>query len=86
MGRRVIGATLAVLGALVVLFEPVGAATEAAKPCPILTICRQVSANSWWGLIRWPAGWDKLFVPMLISGVALVLTGIVLLIRARRFT
>jgi hypothetical protein len=37
-------------------------------------------------LIHYPPGWDKLFLPMLIIGVALVVTGIVLLIRARRLT
>lgn len=34
--------------------------------------------------ISWPGGWDKLFLPMLIIGVALVVTGIVLVIKARR--
>jgi uncharacterized membrane protein len=34
--------------------------------------------------INWPAGWERLFLPMLIIGVALVVTGIVLLIKAGR--
>ena len=35
-------------------------------------------------MINWPPGWDRLAVPLLIIGVALVVTGIVLLIKARR--
>jgi hypothetical protein len=35
-------------------------------------------------LIHYPPGWDKLLFPMLIIGVALVVTGIVLLVRVRR--
>jgi len=82
MRRRLIGAAPIVIGVLIMLFEPVGRATEAARTCPPLTICRQVIANSWWGLIHWPAGWDTLFLPLLIFGLALVLIGIVLQIKA----
>jgi hypothetical protein len=86
MWRRVIGATLTILGVLILLFEPVGATGYCAdfiEDNPAAG-CHKVSANSWWGLINWPAGWDKLFLPMLIIGVVLVVTGVVLLIRARR--
>jgi hypothetical protein len=80
MRRRVIGAALTILGVLVLLFEPIGATGYCADPGG----CHKVSADSWWYLVQWPAGWDKLFFPLLIIGVALVLTGIVLLIMPRR--
>jgi len=84
MRRRVIGVTLTILGVLMLLFEPVGATGYCADFTDRAGVCRKVSANSWWGLINWPAGWDALFLPMLIIGVALVVTGIVLLVKARR--
>jgi len=80
MRRRVIGATLTIVGVLVLLFEPVGATGYCADPGGG---CHKVSADSWWGLIHWPAGWDTLFLPMLIIGVALVAIGVVLLIKPR---
>ncbi len=79
MRRRVIGATLTVLGVLVLLFEPVEGAMRCAGGC------REQGASSWWGLVDYPAGWgDKLAWPMLIIGVALVVTGIVLLLKPGR--
>ena len=80
MRRRVIGAALTILGVLVVLFEPVGGVVG----CPDPGVCREQDASDWWGLVDWPAGWDKLAVPMLIIGVALAVTGVVLLIKPRR--
>jgi hypothetical protein len=80
MRRRVIGAALTVLGVLVLLFEPVGGVVG----CPNPGFCREQGAFDWLGLINWPAGWDTLFLPMLITGVALVVTRIVLLIKPRR--
>ena len=80
MRRRVLGAALTVVGVLVLLFEPVGSTGYCANPGG----CQKVSADSWWYLVHWPAGWDKLFLPLLIIGVALVVTGVVLLVKRRR--
>ncbi len=86
MRPGVIGATLTILGVLILLFEPVGATGGCADFIGDNATggCRKFSANSWWGLIHWPPGWDTLFLPMLIIGAALVVTGIVLLIKAKR--
>jgi len=78
---RVTGAALTILGVLIMLFAPVGATGGCAD---LGGGCREFSANSWWGLIHWPAGWDTLFLPMLIIGVALVVTGVVLQIKPGR--
>jgi len=82
MRRRVIGATLTILGVLMVLFEPVVGVTS----CPDPGFCHEQGASDWWGLISYPPGWDTLAVPMLIIGVALVVTGIVLMLKRRRLT
>ena len=82
MRRRVTGVTLTILGVLILLFEPVGATGYCIDPGG----CHEVSADSWWYLVHWPAGWDKFFLPLLIIGVALVVTGLVLLIRTRGST
>ncbi|MDR2988122.1 MAG: hypothetical protein LBV34_25135 [Nocardiopsaceae bacterium] len=75
-----IGATLVILGVLSVLFAPVLTVVG----CPNPGFCREQGASDWWGLINYPPGWGKLFFPMLIIGVAFVVTGIVLLIRSIR--
>ena len=80
MRQRVIGAALTILGVLALLFAPVGGVVG----CPDPGVCRAQGASDWWGLVDWPAGWDKFAVPMLIIGVALVVTGVVLLIKPRR--
>jgi uncharacterized membrane protein HdeD (DUF308 family) len=80
MRRRVIGVTLTILGVLALLFAPVGATTSCVNPGG----CREQGSSSWWGLIDWPPGWDKLALPILIIGVALVVTGVVFLVKARR--
>jgi len=50
-------------------------------------ICRcHTVINALAVLINWPAGWERLFLPMLIICVALVMTGIVLLIKPKRST
>ena len=86
MRRRVIGATLTTLGVLMLLIEPVAGVGG----CPLFIEgkatggCR-VYSTDWWGLIHWSPWWaHKLAFPMLIIGVALVVTGVVLLIKARR--
>ena len=88
MRRRVIGGTLTMLGVLLVLFEPVIVVTMCAdcvagahgSTCG----CHEQGASDWWGLINYPPRWDKLAVPMLIIGIAFVVTGIVVLIKPRR--
>jgi len=82
--RRVIGATLMIVGVLMLLFAPLPngyvlcAGASGAWRCPDYR-------TSFWDSIHWPRGWaDKLTLPMRIIGVALVLTGTVLRIRARR--
>jgi hypothetical protein len=80
MRRRVTGATLTILGVLVLLFEPVGGVAS----CPDPGFCSEQTYRLFF-LISWPAGWwDRLALPQLIIGVALVVTGIVLRIKARR--
>ena len=87
MRRRVIGATLTIVGAFTVIFVPVvgigGCADCVAGANNLSCGCHDYGSYDWWGLIHYPPGWDKLFLPMLIIGVALVVSGIVLLIRAR---
>jgi len=80
MRRRVIGATLTILGVLILLFEPVGGVAG----CPNPGVCHHQTYRLFF-LISWPAGWwDSLAIPQLIIGVALVVTGIVLRIKASR--
>ena len=90
MRRRVIGALLTIFGVLSVVFTPVvgvgGCATCVALARNPSCGCHDYGSYDWWGLIHYPPGWDKLFLPMLIIGVLLVVTGIVLMVRARRFT
>jgi hypothetical protein len=81
MRRRVIGATLTILGVLILFFEPVGGVTGCAAPTGG---CYQRTYRLFF-LISWPAGWwDRLALLQLIISAALVVTGIVLLIKARR--
>ncbi|HKR72093.1 MAG TPA: hypothetical protein VJT16_24890 [Streptosporangiaceae bacterium] len=87
MRRRVIGAALTVVGVLMVLFVPVGGVVGcvdcvAGAQDPRCG-CHDYGAYDWWGLIHYPPGWDKLVFPMLVIGVALVATGIVLLVKRR---
>jgi len=88
MRRRGIGAALTIVGVLAVVFVPVvgvGGCADCIEGAhdPICG-CHDYGSYSLWGLIHYPPGWDKLALPMLIIGVALVVTGIVLLIKARR--
>ena len=84
MRRRVIGAALTLLGLLVLLFAPV----HMVQGCVYSFdsgVCGVQGASSLWGLVDYPAGWRlTLALVMWIIGVALVVTGIVLLVRARR--
>ena len=80
MRRRVIAAALMIVGVLVLLFEPVGGVSS----CPNPGYCSSQTYRFFF-LIGWPAGWwDRLALPQLIIGVTLLVTGIVLLVRARR--
>jgi hypothetical protein len=63
MRRRLIGATLTIVGVLSVLLAPTWGVT---------------------GCADCVSRYDNLFLPMLIIGGALLVTGIVLLVRARR--
>jgi len=81
MPRRFIGTTLTIVGVLILLFEPVGGVSS----CPDPGYCSDQTYRLFF-LISWPAGWwDGLALPQLIIGVALLVTGVVLLVKARRF-
>ena len=82
MRRRLIGATLTIVGALILLFGPV----RPTGYCPTDVECsnNKFSATSWWGLINYPPRWDRLFFPMFIIGVTLVVTGIVVMVKRSR--
>jgi sugar phosphate permease len=75
------GVTISILGILILLFEPVGAAGSCSD---FGGGCSNLSANSWWGFIHWPAGWDEFFLPMMMIGIALIVAGVLTLIKARR--
>jgi ABC-type spermidine/putrescine transport system permease subunit II len=86
MRRRVIGAALTILGVLVLLFLPIAGVGGCSLGIEGSDAggCYGYSTD-WWGLIRWSQGWaHNLTLPMLITGVALVVTGIVLLVKPRR--
>ncbi len=72
MRPRVIGATMTILGVSSVLFAP-----EQVDYSVLAGL--SYGSYSFWELIQWPPGWSWAFLPMLIIGVALVLTGIVLM-------
>jgi uncharacterized membrane protein len=86
MRRWVIGAALIVLGVLVLLFKPAHRVIGCADNFVTGSAgCRDQGGSSLWGWVDYRPGWDSMLaVPMFIIGVVLVLTGIVLLIRARR--
>ena len=73
-----IGATLTILGVLIVFFAPVPVEAGGCDGG-----CHNYGSTSLTGWIHWPPGWYNLSLPMLIIGVALVVTGIVLLIKAK---
>jgi len=77
--RRLIGAAVTTVGVLAVVFAPlhVDAVSESSGP---------FGSYSRWDLIYWPPGWYWVHLPMLIIGVVLVVTGMVLLGRARRLS
>jgi hypothetical protein len=85
MRRRVIAATPTILGVLVLLFGPVHVVQRCVYSVDA-GVCGGHGASSWWGLVDYPEGWEWFALPMLIIGVALVVTGIVLMVRARRFS
>jgi len=89
MQRRLIGAGLTIVGVLTVIFVPVvgvGGCADCVPGAQDPTCgCHDYGSYDWWGLIHYPPGWNKLLFPMLIIGFALVVTGIVLMLRAKRF-
>jgi len=89
MRRRVIGAALMAVGVLAVLLAPGGGVTQCVDCVSDFDdpICGcHTFTNSLVVPITWTGNWDVLFLPTLIIGVALVVTGIVFLVRARRFS
>ena len=86
MRRRVVGAVLTVVGILVLLFRP----TTGVSSCTDSFVtgsagCRDQGGSSLWGWIGYPPGWHStLALPMFIIGVALVVTGVVLLVKRGR--
>jgi len=77
MRRRVIGAALIIVGVMTVLLAP-----EHSDACGD---CSNYGSSSLWNLMHWPQGWLWAFLPMVIIGVALVVSGIVLIGRVREF-
>jgi hypothetical protein len=71
MRPRVVGAALTILGVLAVIFAP--------EQLDSVRVGLSYGSYSLWQLIQWPPGWSWAFLPMLIIGVMLVLTGIVLM-------
>jgi hypothetical protein len=87
MRRRVIGATLTIVGLLAVAFAPAGGVTQCVDCIRDFDdpICGcHTFTNSLAVPLTWSGYWDKLFFPMAIVGLALAVTGIILLIKARR--
>ncbi|MGN6676439.1 MAG: hypothetical protein ACTHKL_01485 [Streptosporangiaceae bacterium] len=88
MRRRVVGAALTIVGVLAVVFVPVvgvgGCADCVAGAQDPSCGCHDYGSYDWWGLIHYPPGWDKLLLPMLVIGVAFVVTGFVLLVKRSR--
>jgi hypothetical protein len=82
MRRRVVGAALTVVGVLVLLFEPVAVVQHCVYSFDA-GVCSE-GTSSRWGLVTWPGRWDTLFLPMLVIGIALGLTGVVLLVKRSR--
>ena len=76
--RRLLGAAVTTVGVFTVLFAPAHQI--------ICGDCPNYGSYSFWEFIQWPAGWSWAFLPMLIIGVTLVLSGMVLMNKARRFS
>jgi drug/metabolite transporter (DMT)-like permease len=88
MRRRVVGAALTVVGILMVLFAPAWGVTS----CPSCIAINdpacgcQKFTDSLVVPMRWSGDWAKLFFPMAVIGVALVVTGVVLVVKRSRST
>jgi hypothetical protein len=76
--RRLLGAAVATVGVVAVLFAPAYQIT--------CGDCTDLGSYSFWQLIRWPAGWTWAYLPMLIIGVVLVVSGMLLMSKARPFS
>ena len=85
--RRVIGGTVTILGVLAVLFAPAWGVTGCAECvegydgplCGCHTFTNSLAVP-----ITWSGDWSTLFLPTAMVGLALAVTGIILLIKARR--
>ena len=87
MRRRVVGAALTVVGVLMLLFMPAGGVTQCADCFKDFddAICGcHTFTNSLVVPLTWRGDWDKLGWPMALIGVALVVAGVVLLVKRRR--
>ena len=87
MRRLATGAALTIVGVLAILFAPAGGVGQCVDCIRDFDnpICGcHTFTNSLAIPITWTGYWDKLFFPMAIPGLALTVTGIVLLVRGRR--
>ena len=83
MRRRVVGAALTVVGVLMLLFAPVRVIQGCVYSVDAGTCGVEKGSSSVWGWVDYPAGWFQPLVwPMAFVGVALVVTGVVLLLKS----
>lgn len=81
MRGRLMGATLLMLGMLVLLVAPIRGVAGCAD---FGGGCRSYGWYSWRSLVHWPSWGNKLLVPMAVVSVGLFTIGIVLLMKSRR--
>jgi len=83
MRRRVVGAALTVVGVLMLLFAPVRVIEGCVYSYDVGSCNVDKGSSSVWGWVDYPAGWFQPLVwPMAFIGVALVVTGVVLLLKS----
>ena len=88
MRRRVVGAALTVVGVLMLLFMPTGGVEQCLdcfEETSTTHICGcQTFTNSLVVPLTWRGNWDKLGWVIGVVGIALVVTGLVLLVKRTR--
>jgi hypothetical protein len=84
MQRQVVGAALTVVGSLILLLAPVHVVQGCVYSVDAGVCGVEQGSSSMWGWVDYPAGWYWAILPMAFIGIALVVTGIVLLIKRRR--